>query len=271
VVAAACAPVAWPLLAGGLVASSALTAAFGQVGAVGGGALTEVVIRAWDRLQAREGPHIEQGKLQEALTEELAQALVSSSAVAGGLRAEVAGVLQGVDAVKVALTTTIETTARESADQVRSVLIGGLRELGTQFTEFGWLLEEVNDQITLIAERQAELAANSRTMLEAQQRALVQLTILQQQTRSVPVNDGEPGGKPRIVNTSADQERVAALEAAGVPIDPGCPYPGLAAFEPQDAGRFFGRQQLTAVVATRLGEQLTRPGLLMVLGPSGSG
>ena len=50
-----------------------------------------------------------------------------------------------------------------------------------------------------------------------------------------------------------------------------CPYPGLAPFGPQDADRFFGRQQLTAVVVTRLAGQLTRPGLLMVLGSSGSG
>jgi len=271
VAAAACAPVAWPLLAGGAITAPALMAAFGQVGAVGAGALTEVVMRAWDRLRAREGPHIGQSELQEALADELAGALVSSSAAAAGLRAEVAGVLQGVDAVKVALTTTIETTAWESADQVRAVLIGGLRELGTQFTEFGWLLEEVNDQITRIAETQAGLAAGSRAMLDAQQQTLMQLMILRQQTRPVRVNGGEPGGQPGPADTSPDEVRAAALDAAGVPVDAQCPYPGLAPFGPQDADRFFGRQHLTAVVVTRLAAQLTRPGLLMVLGPSGSG
>ena len=273
VAAAACAPVAWPLLAGGTLAASsaALTAAFGQVGAVGGGALTEVVMRAWDRLRAREGPHIGQREFRQALTDELALALASSSSTAAGLRAEVAGVLQGVDAVKVALTTTIESTVQESADQVRAVLIGGLRELGTQFTEFGWLLEEVNDQITRIAETQAEIAADSRAMLEAQQLTLMQLMILRRQTRPVRVNGGGPGSLPGPADTSPDQERAAALEAAGVPVEPECPYPGLAPFRPQDADWFFGRQQLTDVVVTRLAEQLTRPGLLMVLGPSGSG
>ena len=161
VAAAACAPVAWPLLAGG-AAAAALAAAFGQVGGVGGGLLAEAVIRAWDRSRARGGPGTGQRELREALAAELAEALTSSSSAAAGLRAEVAGVLQGVDAVKVALTTTIETTARESGDQVRAVLICGLRELGTQFTEFGWLLEEVNDQITRIAETQAEIAAGSQ-------------------------------------------------------------------------------------------------------------
>ena len=117
VAAAACTPVAFPLLAGGLVGGpAALAAAFGQVGAVGAGVLTEVVIRAWDRLQTGSGHGTGQGDLREALTGELMQALMSSSATAAGLRADVAGVLRGVDAVKVALTTTIEATARESGD-----------------------------------------------------------------------------------------------------------------------------------------------------------
>ena len=49
-----------------------------------------------------------------------------------------------------------ETTVRESADQVRAMLISGWQDLGTRFTEFGWLLDEVNDQVGRIAETQAE-------------------------------------------------------------------------------------------------------------------
>ncbi|MGH3848046.1 MAG: ATP-binding protein, partial [Pseudonocardiaceae bacterium] len=63
----------------------------------------------------------------------------------------------------------------------------------------------------------------------------------------------------------------AALDAAGVPVSAECPYLGLAAFQPKDVGRFFGREQLTAELVARTGEQLTWPGLLIVLGPSGSG
>jgi hypothetical protein len=51
------------------------------------------------------------------------------------------------------------------------------------------------------------------------------------------------------------------LEAAGVPVSAHCPYPGLAAFQPKDAGGFCGRQQLTALLVTRAGELLARPGL----------
>jgi hypothetical protein len=245
--------------------------AFGQVGAVGGGLLSEVVIRAWDRLRAEKGSDVGQSELREALTAELRDALVASTAEAAGLRAEVAGVLQGVDAVKVALTTTIETSARESADQVRAVLVRGLRDLGVQFAEFGWLLEAVNDQITVIAEVQTEIAASSRAMLEAQQRTLMQLAMLRQQTRPLDAGGVSQDSAHEIADLSPDAARVAALVTAGVQVGSECPYPGLAAFRPQDAGRFFGRERLVAALVTRLAEQLTSPGLLMVLGPSGVG
>jgi hypothetical protein len=229
--------------------------------------LAEAVIRAWDRLRSTGGSAVEQCGLRDALAAELREALASSSE----LRAEVAGVLRGVDAVEVALTATIEPAVRESGEQVRAVLIEGLRGLGMQFSEFGWLLEEVNDQITGIAETQAELAAGSRAMLEAQQRTLMQLAMLRQEVRPVRGVGAGAAGLARITGRTADEERAAALEAADVPARAECPYPGLAAFGPRDADRFFGREQLTAVLVTRAAEQLMRPGLLFVLGPSGSG
>ena len=272
VAAAACAPIAWPLLAGGaLVAPATLNALFGQVGGVGGGLLSEAVIRVWDRLRDRKHSGIEQSEFQEALATELKEALITSSANAAGLRAELAGVLHGVDAVRVALTTTVETTVRESGDQVRAVLIEGLRDLGTRFSEFGWMLEEVSDQLARIAESQAELAAGSRAMLEAQQLTLMRLTMVLQQIRSAPAGNGGLAGMTEPTSASGDEERAAMLDADQVPVSPECPYPGLAPFGSQDASRFFGREQLTAVLLTRLAEQLTSPALLMVLGPSGSG
>ena len=237
---------------------------------MGTGVLTDVVLRTWDRLRAREGPHIGQSELQEALTEELAETLASSSAAAAGLRAEVAGVLQGVDAVKVALTTTIETSVQESGDQLRAVLIDGLQQLGHQFTEFGWLLAELSDQIPHITQMQAEILASSKANSEYHQQELMKLTLIQLMLQKGEQGTG-PNDLPEITGASTDEERAAALDAAGVPVSRDCPYPGLAAFGPQEVDRFFGRQQLTAVLVTRLAEQLTRPGLLMVSGPSGSG
>jgi WD40 repeat protein len=209
--------------------------------------------------------------LRKALAAELAEALGASSPAAAELRVEVAGVLREVDAVQVALTTTIETTTGEARDQILGVLISGLQEMGSRFTEFGWLVGEVRDQVDRMAETQVEIAAGTRAALEGQQQTLMQLTILRQEVRPERAPGGGPADLNEIAGSSADSESAAAVPAAGVPVSRECPYPGLAAFGPQDVGRFFGRQQLTATLTTRLAKQLTAPGLLMVLGPSGSG
>jgi transcriptional regulator with XRE-family HTH domain len=49
-----------------------------------------------------------------------------------------------------------------------------------------------------------------------------------------------------------------------------CPYRGLAAFTPQDAEWFFGREHATAALVERIFEQVGR-GPLMLVAPSGAG
>ena len=70
---------------------------------------------------------------------------------------------------------------------------------------------------------------------------------------------------------SEDAEFQRALgPRAGRPATTGpsvCPYRGLAAFQPEDAGRFFGREGLVADLVDRLDHDR----LLFVIGPSGSG
>ena len=269
VAAAACAPVVWPLLAaaGAGTGAAVVGAALTQVGGVGSGLLSEAVIRAWDNLRSSGRPDAEQADLRDALAAELKACLTLNTRAAAALRDEVAGVLRGVDAVQVALTATVE----ESAAGVREVLVRGLRELGEEFTEFGWVLDEVSRQLAVIAEDVARTAAATREVADNQQQTLVELAMLRQEARSAfRYRAGRPG--PAVVaGPSADEERAAALDAGGVPVSAECPYPGLAAFQPKDAERFFGRGQLTAELVARVGEQLARPGLLMVLGPSGSG
>jgi WD40 repeat protein len=269
VAAAACAPVVWPLLvvAGAGTGAAVMGAALTQVGGVGGGLLSEAVIRAWDRLRSRGQPDAGQADLRAALAAELEAGLTLDTPAAADLRDEVAGVLRGVEAVQVALTATVE----ESAAGVREVLVRGLRELGEEFTEFGWVLDEVNQQLTIIAEDVAQTAATTREVADNQQQTLVELALLRQEARSAFRYQMPWAGPAVLAGPSADEERAAALDAAGLPVSAECPYPGLAAFQPSDAERFFGREQLTAELVARAGEQLARPGLLMVVGPSGSG
>jgi WD40 repeat protein len=234
---------------------------------VGGGLLSEAVIRAWDRLRSHGRPDAGQTDLRDALAAELEAGLTLDTAAAAALRDEVADVLQEVEAVQVALTATVE----ESAAGVREVLVRGLRELGEEFTEFRWVLDEVNQQLTVIAEDVAQTAATTREVADNQQQTLVELAMLRQEARSAFRYRASRLAPAVSAGASADEERAAALDAAGVAVSPQCPYLGLAAFQPSDAERFFGREQLTAELVARAGEQLARPGLLMVLGPSGSG
>ena len=73
VAAAACAPIVWPLLvvAGAGGGAAVVGAALNQVGGVGGGLLSEAVIRAWDRLQSRGQRDIGQAELRDVLAAEL--------------------------------------------------------------------------------------------------------------------------------------------------------------------------------------------------------
>ena len=268
VAAAACVPVVWPLLvaAGAGGGAAVVGAALSQVGGVGGGLLSEAVIRAWDRLRSRGRPDAGQADLRDALAVELEAGLTLGTPAAAALRDEVARVLRDVEAVQVALTATVE----RSAVGVREVLVRGLRELGEQFIEFGWVLDEVNQQLTVIAEDVARSAATTREVADNQQQTLVELAMLRHEARSAFRYRADRPGTVSV-GPSADEERAAALDAAGVPLSAECPYQGLAAFRPEEAERFFGREQLTAELIARAGEQLARPGLLMVLGPSGSG
>jgi WD40 repeat protein/energy-coupling factor transporter ATP-binding protein EcfA2 len=67
-----------------------------------------------------------------------------------------------------------------------------------------------------------------------------------------------------------DGTRSAWRADPGAP-DAQCPYPGLAAFGPEQAQWFFGREQAIAHLCEEMAERLHRGGLLMVIGASGSG
>jgi hypothetical protein len=268
VAAAACAPVVWPLLlaAGAGSAAAVVGPALAQIGGVGGGLLSEAVIRAWDRVRSRGQSDTGQADLRDALAAELEAGLTLDTPAAAALRSEVAGVLRAVDAVQVALTATVT----ESAAGVREVLVRGLGQLGNEFAEFGWVLDEVSEKLTGIYEDVAQMKVTGLEATDMYQQILVEVSVLRDEVRR-GFRRPEPPGLAVSVGPSADEERAAALDAAGVPVSDKCPYLGLAAFQPKDAERFFGRERVTAGLVARAGEQLARPGLLMVLGPSGSG
>ena len=260
---AVCVPVVGPLLAAG-GGTAAVAAALAQVGGVGTGLLAEAVIRAWDRVRSRDEHEAGGDALSDELSAELKAALTTGTETAAALRAEIAGLLRGVEAVQVALTATVE----ESAAGVQAVLVRGLQELGA---ELGWALEDVSQQLSVLMEDVTALRAAGRDAGDLWEQMFVQMYVMREETRAaLGYRLALPGG-PGEDGPSGDEERAAALDATGIVVSLDCPYPGLATFQPGDAGRFFGREALTATLAARAGELLSRPGLLMVLGPSGSG
>jgi WD40 repeat protein/energy-coupling factor transporter ATP-binding protein EcfA2 len=61
--------------------------------------------------------------------------------------------------------------------------------------------------------------------------------------------------------------RAPGPRPAGAPV----PYRGLASFQPEDAGWFYGRQRLTDALLSHLRSQYSAGGLLVAVGSSGSG
>jgi WD40 repeat protein/class 3 adenylate cyclase len=85
----------------------------------------------------------------------------------------------------------------------------------------------------------------------------------------------EPVRVIQLVRAGWDPQEDVAYQAAIGPVPTTqfvgvqdvCPYRGLASFQPEDGGRFFGRDALVASLV----EQLDRGRVLFVVGPSGSG
>ncbi|MEU6864560.1 helix-turn-helix domain-containing protein [Streptomyces sp. NPDC046876] len=85
------------------------------------------------------------------------------------------------------------------------------------------------------------------------------------------------GALVRLAREAEAQAARAAAGGAGPPAPAGgpqaegeCPYRGLAAFTPQDAGRFFGRERATAALVERVFERIGS-GPLVLVGRSGAG
>ncbi|MGP3979726.1 nSTAND1 domain-containing NTPase [Streptomyces sp. KR80] len=83
---------------------------------------------------------------------------------------------------------------------------------------------------------------------------------------------GAQGELLRLVREAAvpDGGAGSGRDAPGRQSDGECPYRGLPAFTPQDAGWFFGRERATAALVERVFERIGN-GPLMLVAPSGAG
>jgi len=246
--AAALTPLLVPLIGG--MGGGEVGAALTQLGGVGGGYLAGLLSGVVERAQrsAREGGEAVSGdRIRAGLAEVIRRELAAPGEAGAGLRGEVSVVLRIVDAIPAAM-----------ADDDGRALALRLTELGEQFTEFGWVLDDLTDGLTEVQRTLVREGAAQRSHIAGVRGELDIITGLLQ----------------RIV---AAQERAAREQAPAAPPAGAaaarevCPYPGLRPFTSRDARWFFGRQELTAHLLGRLGEQMDSGSPLFVLGPSGAG
>jgi WD40 repeat protein len=234
----------WPLVApllGTGVAVGVVTGAMGLLGAPGQGFISDFLQRVAMRRDA--AADTADPKLRAMLERELLLRLDSQDLAAAALREELSDLLQTVGAVEVA----VEAAVGDARDE----LARGLAELGADWTEFRWVVAKVQDMLHDIQTRQAEALALQREQLDLQREQLVKTNVL--------IGIHIPRAEPPPVD-----ER---LEHEPDPAEVACPYKGLESFQPEDAGYFFGREELVAHLLARLAESP----FLAVIGGSGSG
>jgi WD40 repeat protein len=243
-------PAVLPLLtAAGGAAAAAGAGAVGLLGNVGAEYLSDVLGTVIRRI--RDGGTTSADEVREVVAAELAARLERDDEDAAVLRVQIAHVLRTAGGVEAAVGAAVETG---SADLQRT-LAGTFTELGSSFAEFRWMLDDLHEMVDGIREN-VELTQREVTAQGAEQR-----------------RQSEVLGRMFVALMTLTEQPVRTRAAAsGLPRDDDtCPYQGLAAFEPEDAARFFGREDLTATVVARLAEQAEGSGVLVVTGPSGAG
>jgi hypothetical protein len=125
-------------LSADLIAGSNVLAGLG--GGVLSGILTEMVSRPSKAQEGKDkGIPLDQAAAEKQIADEIGRVLAVGDATSGELRAEIAELLRRVDIGTAALTAALE----EGSAQVRDDILAAIAALGTDFTEFGFLLRDI--------------------------------------------------------------------------------------------------------------------------------
>ncbi len=242
-----CAGAFGPLLAAAAsVSGTVALAGVGVLAAVGGNVLTDVLKAGVAKL--REGTREE---AEDEIQDRIVQTLAGGGPAAEELRADLAAVLRATDAAGTALSEAVELGDRG----LQSHLTKGFAELGRDFGEFAFLLEEISAALATIQRGIDERGAEHRLIVdllrtEATHTRLLRDDIAAIRRRTLAGQDGAAPG-PRWAHEP--------------------PYRGLHPFGETETEIFYGREQLTAELVGKVAEQLDGLPMVIVSGSSGVG
>ncbi|MFB9831935.1 NACHT and WD repeat domain-containing protein [Actinoallomurus acaciae] len=226
----------------------------GQLGNIGSEYVGSVLVEIVERMRGRGG--VSEDAARELITAELLERLeAGDEELQGGL----AVLLRSVGGIDAAVT---EAVASGSAE-VQQLLAEAFTELGAEFEQFTWMLDELDSKIVDIRQDTRsirDLMAGQRVEQRRQTHLLQRMLLAVNVFGALPPQAAEDGRADEAPPTPVADDGAAS------------PYKGLAAFEPEDAHLFFGREALTATVLARLAERTAgTPGVLVLIGPSGAG
>jgi uncharacterized protein YwlG (UPF0340 family) len=170
------------------ITDAAAVAGIGVLSSVGAGVLSGIVARALDRLRPsgvrRAGSAAE---LEEEIARQIERALAAGDANARTLRAEIAAVLEEIDAGGTALRAAME----DGSERVRSDVIAAIGRLGAGFAELGFLVKDVARAAAEIQQGLDEQGADVRATIEQNARqsteirlAREDLAVIERRTRA---------------------------------------------------------------------------------------
>lgn len=248
-----CAAALSPLGAVSAGLGAAAVAGSGVLSSVGGGVLSAIIAGALDRARS-EGKDAPAAEFGQEIAEEIERVLTAETENAQALRAEIAAVLERIDAGGTALRAAMEQTN----ERIRDDILAAIEELSWSYDETHFLMRDV---IRAAAEIQKSLdlqGAGIRTIVEQNNRQSTDIRLVREGLAAIasPSHRDEPDGGREDGRPSLGQE---------------CPYRGLLPFEESDAEVFYGRERLIAELAVRVTARVTDGGLIVITGASGAG
>jgi hypothetical protein len=234
--------------AAGLADPSAV-AGIGMASSLGGGVLGELVAGALRRTsteQADSAPT--QEDLESDVARRIAEVLEAGEEEAAVLRAELAAILDHIDAGATALRAAVEV----GNEQTRIDVLALIDQLGSGFSELHFLVMGVERAAANLQESLDRQDAKLRALIDQNSRQLTEARLTREAVQLI--------GQRQRRRTRMDwPDGLASLND--------CPYRGLMPFDEGDAEVFYGRERMTA----ELVGQLAGTGLVVVTGASGAG